>query len=287
MSFNGWLNIYKEPDITSHDVVAKVRRVLKFKKVGHAGTLDPMATGVMVVALGKATRLIRFLKEVKTYKAEVFLGITTDTLDAKGKITSENEVKVTENQIQEIVKKYIGIIEQIPPMYSAIQKDGKRLYELARNGIEIEREKRTIEIYDIKILSYNLPKFEIEVFCQSGTYIRTLADDIGKDLGCGAHLSKLERTNANNFLLENSLKIEDLSLDNINEKLINMQEPINYLEKLILDDEEAFRYSNGQRLRKKELKKDDFIVVKNKKNDLLGIAKVENNILIPEVNFSS
>lgn len=284
MSFNGWLNIYKESDMTSHDVVAKIRKILKFKKIGHAGTLDPMATGVMVLALGKATRLIRFLKEVKTYRAEVFLGITTDTLDAEGKILEQKEVNVTEKDIEEVIKKYIGVIEQIPPMYSAIQQDGKRLYDLARQGIEVERKKRTIEIFEIKIVNIELPKFTIDVFCQSGTYIRTLADDIGKDLSCGAHLSKLERLNSNGLDIENSTKISDLTLENINEKLIFIDNAIQHLDTIFLDEDDSKRYSNGQKLVKKESTL-GIKIVRDNNNQFLGIGNIENYILKAEVNL--
>lgn len=286
MEYNGWLFINKESGITSHDVVAKVRKKLKFKKVGHAGTLDPMATGVVVVALGKATRLIRFLQEIKTYKAEVFLGITTDTLDAEGKVLSQNEVTVSKEEIEKTIKKYIGNIEQIPPMFSAVQQDGKRLYELARKGIEVERKVRHTEIFDIKILSWDLPKFSIEVFCRSGTYIRTLADDIGKDLGCGAHLSKLERNNSNGFDISLALNIEDLNPENIHEHLLELDFPLQHLEKLVLPEEEEYRYLNGQKLVKKDLS-NGIKLVTSKSNKILGIADLTDNILIPEVNIRS
>lgn len=286
MEYNGWLFINKESGITSHDVVAKVRRALKFKKIGHAGTLDPMATGVVVVALGKATRLIRFLKEIKTYKAEVFLGITTDTLDAEGKITSQQEVTVSKEEIEQVIQKYIGKIEQIPPMFSAVQQDGKRLYDLARQGIEVERKVRHTEIFDIKILSWDLPKFSIEVFCRSGTYIRTLADDIGRDLGCGAHLSKLERNNSNGFDISLALNIADLNTDNVNEHLLPIDFPLQHLDKLVLPDEEEEKYLNGIKLLKPDFPT-GIKLVKNSQDKLLGIAELIDNILISEVNIRS
>lgn len=284
MEYNGWLFINKESGITSHDVVAKVRRALKFKKIGHAGTLDPMATGVVVVALGKATRLIRFLQEIKTYKAEVFLGIATDTLDAEGKITSQQEVTVSKEEIEKVIQKYIGKIDQIPPMFSAVQQDGKRLYDLARKGIEVERKIRHTEVFDIKILSWDLPKFSIEVFCRSGTYIRTLADDIGRDLGCGAHLSKLERNNSNGFDISLALNIADLNTDNINEHLLPIDFPLQHLDKLVLPEEEEEKYLNGIKLVKKDFPS-GVKLVKNSNDKLLGIAELIDNILISEVNI--
>ncbi|MBC7475111.1 MAG: tRNA pseudouridine(55) synthase TruB [Candidatus Sericytochromatia bacterium] len=275
----GWLNLNKEKGITSHDLVSKVRKKLKIKRVGHAGTLDPMATGVMVIAVGQATRLIQFLQETKTYKAEVYLGITTDTLDAEGKILSENQVNVTQEQIHQAIKKYIGKIKQIPPMVSAIHHEGVRLYELARQGIEVERKSRDIEIYNITISEINLPKFTIEVSCQSGTYIRTLADDIGRDLGCGAHLSKLERTEANKiFARQNSLEVDDITP----ETLIPFDLPVRYLPEISLDDELAKKYLQGQKINITN-KNDTYRVTNN--NSLIGIAKLNDNLLKPEVNF--
>ncbi len=275
----GWLNLNKEQGITSHDLVSKVRKKLKIKRVGHAGTLDPMATGVMVIAVGQATRLIQFLQETKTYKAEVYLGITTDTLDAEGKILSENQVNVTQEQIHEAIKKYIGKIKQIPPMVSAIHHEGVRLYELARQGIEVERKSRDIEIYNIIISEINLPRFTIEVSCQSGTYIRTLADDIGRDLGCGAHLSKLERTEANKiFIRQNSLEVDDITP----ESLMPFDLPVRYLPEISLDNELAKKYLQGQKINVNN-KNDTYRVTNN--NSLIGIAKLNDNLLKPEVNF--
>lgn len=275
----GWLNINKEKGITSHDVVSKVRKILKTKKVGHAGTLDPMATGVMVVAVGKATRLIQFLQETKAYIAEVHLGITTSTLDAEGEILETKEVNITPEQIENIIKKYVGKISQIPPMASAVHHNGVRLYELARKGIEVERKSREVEIYNIKILNIDLPKFEIEVHCQSGTYIRTLADDIGRDLGCGAHLSKLERIVSNeDFFIKESIDIPDLTVEN----LLPIEQPVSYIQEINLTDDLAKRYLYGQQLNI-EMNDGIYRIINN--NNLIGIAKVINSILKPEVNF--
>ena len=276
----GWLNINKESGITSHDLVSKVRRALKTKKVGHAGTLDPMATGVMTIAVGKATRLIQFLEETKAYIGEIHLGVTTDTLDAHGKIISQKEVNTTNEIIIETVNKFSGKIKQIPPMVSAVHHEGVRLYELARKGIEVERKAREVEIYQIKVLNINLPFVTIEVHCQSGTYIRTIANDIGDILGCGASLSKLQRIESNNcFNISESKEIENISVDD----LIDFEYPIAYLPVITLGDEEAQKYLFGQHLTGFTF--NGFSRIKDNNQKFLGIAYSIENKLIPKINF--
>lgn len=276
----GWLNLNKEQNITSHDLVSKVRRALKTKKVGHAGTLDPMATGVMVIAVGKATRLIQFLQETKAYKAQIHLGVTTDTLDAQGQVIEEKEVNVSNDQILETINKFQGKIKQIPPMVSAVHHQGVRLYELARKGIEVERQAREVEIYSIKILEINLPYIEIEVHCQSGTYIRTIADDAGRILGCGASLSKLERIQSNAlFDLSESKNVLDITTDD----LIDFEFPISYLPAIYLDEDQAKRYLFGQHLTSFDFQ--GFSRVKDNNGKFLGIAYSLDNKLIPKVSF--
>lgn len=276
----GWLNINKPDGITSHDLVSKTRKRLNTKKVGHAGTLDPMATGVMVIAVGQATRLIQFLKETKIYKAQIQLGITTDTLDIKGNIVNEKNVDVTEDQIIETVKKFSGKIKQIPPMVSAVHHNGVRLYELARQGIEVERQSREVEIYNIEVLNIELPYFEIVVHCQSGTYIRTIADDIGSILGCGACLSKLERTQSNEFFnISDSKIIEDIT----SYDLIDIEYPVSYLNEIFLDQEQSQKYLYGQHL--SGFNFNGFVRVKDINKKFIGIAYSQDNKLISKVNF--
>lgn len=276
----GWLNINKEPDITSHDLVSKVRKKLKTKKVGHAGTLDPMATGVMVIAVGQATRLIQFLKETKAYKAEIKLGLVTDSLDITGKVLEEKEVIISENQLIEVVNKFKGKINQVPPMVSAVHHNGVRLYELARQGIEVERKSREVEIYSIKILNINFPYFEIEIHCQSGTYIRTIADDIGKILGCGACLTTLKRIQSNAlFNGSDSKNIQDIN----EEDLLDIEYPLSYMNEIKLNDEQSQKYLHGQHL--SGFSFDNFVRVKNNENKFIGIAYSLDNKLIPKVSF--
>lgn len=277
----GWLNINKELGISSHTVVSKVRRALGLKKVGHAGTLDPLATGVMTVAVGRATRLIQFLTETKKYIAGVKLGVTTTTLDSEGEITSQSEVNVSEEELLEVIKSFVGNIEQIPPMYSSVHHNGQRLYELARKGIEVERKSRKIEIYYIKLIEFNSPDLKIEVHCESGTYIRTLSDDIGKKLGCGAYMSSLERIESNKyFSIENSIKAEESK----KEDLLPLDYPLKDLPLINLNDEQKRKYLVGQRI-KIEFENQENIRVYDNEQNLLGIAYIEKNLLIPKVNL--
>lgn len=210
---NGIINVYKERGFTSHDVVAKLRGILHTKKIGHTGTLDPEATGVLPVCVGKATKVCSLLTDKdKTYVAEVRLGITTDTQDMTGEIQSECPVDVTEDIICEVVSRFVGEISQVPPMYSAIKINGKKLYELARQGREVERKPRSITIREIRILEMNLSRqeFTMEVTCSKGTYIRTLCHDIGAELGCGAAMKSLVRTRVDCFVHEEALTLSEI-----------------------------------------------------------------------------
>lgn len=210
---NGIINVYKEKGYTSHDVVAKMRGILKIKKIGHTGTLDPDAVGVLPVCIGKATKLVDMITDKdKTYEAVLKLGITTDTQDITGNILKTCEVAVDFNKITEVINSYIGEYLQLPPMYSAIKVNGKRLYELARQGKEIERGKRKVIIKDIKILDYSEENHEVQVSvdCGKGTYIRTLLHDIGETLGCGGTMKSLIRTEVGHFHIKKALKLSEI-----------------------------------------------------------------------------
>ena len=202
---DGIIVIRKEKGFTSHDVVAKLRGILRMKKIGHTGTLDPDAEGVLPVALGKATRLVEFLTEKeKTYEAVLHLGIKTDTQDISGKVLEECEVNVSEEEVRTVIHSFLGEQMQIPPMYSALKVGGKKLYELAREGIEIEREPRPVCFYTLDILEVKLPYIRFSVSCSKGTYIRTLCHDIGEKLGCGGCMESLKRTKSGPFVWEDS-----------------------------------------------------------------------------------
>ena len=206
--YHGMINIKKEAGYTSHDVVAKLRGILKQKKIGHTGTLDPDAVGVLPVCLGVGTKLCDMLTDSdKEYIAVFCLGITTDTQDMSGTVLTREEVHVTPEQAKEAVYAFQGAYEQVPPMYSALKVNGKKLYELAREGREVERKARTVNIKEIEILQMQLQKVQIRVACSKGTYIRTLCDDIGKKLGCGAVMESLLRTRAGVFHIEDALTL--------------------------------------------------------------------------------
>ena len=214
---DGIINVYKEKGFTSHDVVAKMRGILKQKKIGHTGTLDPMAEGVLPVCLGKATKLCDMLTDkTKTYEAVLLLGRETDTQDTTGEILAEYPVMADVAQVKEAVLSFLGHYDQIPPMYSALKVDGKKLYELARAGKEVERKARPVEILDIHVDRIELPRVTMTVTCSKGTYIRTLCYDIGRKLGCGGCMESLLRTQVSGFCLKDSLtltQIEELRDD--------------------------------------------------------------------------
>lgn len=206
--YHGIINIYKEAGFTSHDVVAKLRGILGQKKIGHTGTLDPDAEGVLPVCLGVGTKLCDMLTdEGKEYVAELYLGITTDTQDMSGAVLSRAEVTIGEKQLEETIYSFVGEYEQIPPMYSALKVNGKKLYELARQGKTVERQARRVHIEEIEILEVRLPVIKMRVKCSKGTYIRTLCDDIGKKAGCGGTMKSLIRSRVGNFIIEDALKL--------------------------------------------------------------------------------
>jgi tRNA pseudouridine55 synthase len=208
---NGIINIYKEPGFTSFDVVAKLRGILKQKKIGHTGTLDPAAQGVLPVCIGKATKLCDFLTDgKKTYEAVLLLGVSTDTLDMEGQVLKTCPVLCSENEVREAVMSFLGEQEQIPPMYSALKVNGKKMYELARQGLTIERKPRKVTFYNIDILKIDLPRVTISVTCSKGTYIRSLCDDIGNKLGCGAAMEKLTRTQSGGFTIDEAHRLSEV-----------------------------------------------------------------------------
>jgi tRNA pseudouridine55 synthase len=211
LNMDGILNINKPPGWTSHDVVGRVRQLTHQKKVGHAGTLDPMATGVLLVCLGRATRVSEYLMASdKTYRAVVRLGVETDTCDAEGEVVATLPVNVSESDLRRALDKFTGSIDQTPPMYSALKLAGKPLYKLARKGVEVERRPRRVTIHDITLQAWQSPDATIDVRCSPGTYIRSLAHDVGAALGCGAHLAALTRLSSGSFTIEDAAKLADL-----------------------------------------------------------------------------
>lgn len=251
---NGVLNIYKEPGYTSHDVVAKLRGIVGQKKIGHTGTLDPDAEGVLCVCLGAATRICDMITDAtKEYEATLLLGVRTDTLDTSGQVLEERPIEgVTEKTLRKCIEGFVGDIEQIPPMYSAIKVGGKKLYEMARAGETIERKARKITIHSIDIVKINLPECVMRVNCSKGTYIRTLCDDIGQKLGCGGCMKHLIRTRVGQFGAENALKLAEIEAivkdGRIGEILIPPADMFSDLRKVTVTDTGAKKASNGNML---------------------------------------
>ena len=276
------MNIYKPEGWTSFDVVAKLRKIANIRQIGHAGTLDPFATGVLPVCIGKATKLIEYLPDDKEYIATVQFGANTDTYDLDGEIVETFDKKILQSDFENILKFFEGEIEQTPPIYSAIKVDGKKLYEYARSGQDVDLKPRKVVIYKIKSLDFNYERqfAKILVRCSKGTYIRSIAYDLGVKLGCGGHLTALERTKAGMFELGKAVKIEDLTSENIKSYFIN---PLDVLpqKKYILSDKEKEDVSHGRSIQYHCEKSDNFlnidIVIFVSGGKIYGIGLVENN----------
>lgn len=245
----GIILINKPKGITSFGAVAAVRRLCGTKRVGHTGTLDPLAEGVLPVLVGRATALSSYITEShKSYVARVRLGITTDTEDITGEVLSESEVSVTDEQLRRAVNTFLGKQLQVPPMYSAIKRDGQRLYQLARQGIEVEREAREIGIEKISVSDFDGRDFTLSVRCSKGTYIRSLCRDIGNALGTGAAMTELLRTETAGFLLADSVKLDDLNTENVRQHLLPADKALGNLERITVTEKQAIRFSNGGEL---------------------------------------
>ena len=289
---NGIILIDKPLGKTSHDMVYFVRRLTGIKKVGHTGTLDPDASGVLPVCIGKATKVCDMLTASdKCYRATLVLGKTTDTQDASGTVLTEQEVNVTADDILNTAKKFIGEIEQIPPMFSAIKKDGKKLYELARQGITIEREPRKVTIHSIDVTDIDLERklIEIDVHCSKGTYIRTLCEDIGNKLGCGAYMNTLRRTKSGGFRISECHTVEELSeikeQGNLTSVLIPIDKVFECYEKVVLDDFLAAKVRNGIRIRRAGLVNNALYRVYDKGGELLAVSRYNGAELVMEKSF--
>ena len=292
MKMNGVININKPEGWTSQDVCAKLRSRLHIKKIGHTGTLDPMATGVLPVCIGKATRIIEYYDaDYKSYRASMKLGMTSDTLDITGEILETSDYsKVSENAVREAFNAYTGTIEQLPPKYSALKVNGKRAYELAREGKEFELAARRIEIYSNEIVAYNIDAIVFEVTCSKGTYIRTMIDDIGRKLGCGALMTALERSGSGFFKIEDAIDIEELcamSDSEIEKRIIPMEETLINLGTIELNDNRvtAFingndSYSTGYTITQDSGFKNCYRVYN--RNSFIGIGSVDNDSLKPQ-----
>lgn len=298
----GILPVNKPCDWTSFDVVAKLRGILKIKRIGHAGTLDPMATGVLPVFVGKAAKACDILPvDEKSYKAGFQLGLTTDTQDSTGEILSKHDLPVSLDTLKQVCSEFVGDIMQIPPMYSAVSINGRKLYDLAREGKTVEREARPRKVNFIKILSYdeNSRQGEMSVSVSKGTYIRTLINDIGEKLGCGGIMTSLDRTSASGFNIENCYSLEQIKRyadeDRLNEIILPIDSAFtDTYKKLKLNNHFSKLYKNGVKLRLEQVgidsvaqNEDKIFCIYDFENNFLGLAKTDkaNNQLKIYKNF--
>lgn len=274
---DGVLNIYKPTGITSFDAVRVIKRLSGMKKVGHTGTLDPLASGVLPICLGKATKIIDYImSDLKVYEAELKLGITTDTYDRQGKILNFQQVNAKEEEIISVINSFKGNILQIPPMYSALKLNGKRLYDLARSGKVVQRKARPVTIHDIEILNISIPFVSFKVKCSKGTYIRSLCYDIGDKLRCGATMWNLERVQNGKYHKKDAIKLEELNQLNISKYLISMDEALSDYDKIVVNEITRKLLCNGVRVGDRNLLKDvqleKLYRIYSSDNKLLGLG---------------
>lgn len=284
----GVLNIDKPAGQTSHDVVNTVRKLTGQRRVGHGGTLDPFATGVLVVAVGKATRLLEYTRRLhKTYRTTFVLGTTSDTDDKTGVIAAGPSTTVTEpakKAITKALKTFLGNIEQLPPAYSAVKIDGKRMYELARKGQTVAAEARHVTIYDIKLLRYEYPELELEITCSGGTYIRAIARDLGEKLGVGGYAKELRRLAIGTFTAEHAVTLDALTQENINQHLQAPEVLAAHLPHITLTEEQLQDFQQGKKISITQSVQpaERPLAVFDKAKHLIGIGMVADNYLQPD-----
>ena len=274
----GFLNVYKPKGKTSHDVVAILRRVTKIKQIGHTGTLDPFAEGVLPICIGKATRLIEYLNDDKAYIGTVQLGKSTTTYDLEGETVDVSDKTPDIEEIENELNNFRGDIEQLPPIYSAIKVNGKKLYEYARKGEEVEIKPRSVNINELKILNYDQENRILELYikCSKGTYIRSIAHDLGKNLGCFGHLIKLVRVKAGDFEVENSIKLEDLTdIETVQKHLIYPLEKLDY-QTYELNTKELELVSHGMQIFARTNLQNGIVILTNN-NKLIAISEMLND----------
>lgn len=275
MGINGFINVLKPPGMTSHDVVGCMRRVYKTKKVGHAGTLDPAAAGVLIIAIGYATRVLEYITDVnKSYRAEVLLGVKTDSGDDTGKILEQSEVIMPdEAKIHEMLKKFQGEIEQVPPVYSAIKINGQKAYDLARKNIAVEMPKRQVMIHDISLQNIYEKSFCIDVNCSKGTYIRSLCSDIGDALGIPATMAFLVRTGIGRFKLTEAFTLEEIANAPL-AVLQGMDSLLGQMDDYEINDAAMADFRQGKRIAYTGIKDEGTVLLVHNKDDFAGIGKI-------------
>jgi tRNA pseudouridine55 synthase len=285
----GFLNIHKPPGMTSHDVVAKLRRGLKLKKVGHAGTLDPLATGVLIVCVGGATRLSEYvMSSRKRYRAVIRAGVETDTYDADGEITRQVDAsQLMRQQVEAALEMFIGELQQVPPMYSAIKQGGRKLYDLARAGQTVELQPRPVTIYALSLTEWAGPDFTLDVECSAGTYIRSLAFDLGRALGVGAHLTDLTRLASGAFMLEQATGLDALLDDpHWQSHLISPDAALADWLRLTLTEAEEREILYGRRIQREGFSDSLIFAYSHSSKQLVAILQAQDGWLLPHKVFS-
>lgn len=282
----GILNIDKPAGLTSHDVVNRVRRLAGLRRVGHTGTLDPLATGVLLVCIGRATRLAEYVEGLpKTYETVVRLGQSTNTYDAEGQITAERPCTANQTDIEQALLPFHGRIQQRPPLYSAIKKGGQPLYKLARQGIEVELEPRTVHIYSLQQLDFSPPSLTLAITCSRGTYIRSLAHDLGQALGCGGHVAALRRTAVGPFSQATAVPLDHLTPDNLPSHLLPTDTAVAHLPRLTVDPAEALQLQNGLPLQADLPADSPIATVYSHNGRFLGIVRADDGQWRPHKMF--
>lgn len=274
----GFLNIYKPVGMTSHDVVAVLRRVTKIKQIGHTGTLDPFAEGVLPICVGKATRLIEYLQDDKEYLATVQFGASTNTFDLDGEKTSVSDKKVTKSEVEEGLKAFSGEISQLPPIFSAIKVKGKKLYEYARKGeeVEIQPRKVVIENIELKVFDEENQRAQILIKCSKGTYIRSIANDLGQNLGCGGYLVKLIRTQAGSFRVEDSVQLDGIEVER---NLINPTDILD-LPRIAVTESDLAKIKNGMPIEfspREDIKFGNFVILVYNNVEICAVGVADND----------
>jgi tRNA pseudouridine55 synthase len=274
---NGIVVVDKPAGMTSHDVVDRVRKVFGTKKVGHGGTLDPDATGVLVLAVGYATRFIDYTRDApKSYEAIATLGVATTTQDSSGEVVQERPVDVTEDEVRSALKRFEGAIQQLPPMVSAVKIGGERLYRKARRGEDVERPARTVTIHSLELVSFDGRAAELGVACSGGTYVRTLIHDLGEELGCGAHMSSLRRTATGGFALADAIALEDLGPQHLRP----LRDALASLDSVVVTDDEARQVATGRKLPARTSSEGPIAILHD--DEVIAVYRNHGDELVPE-----
>lgn len=282
----GFLNIYKPKGLTSHDVVARLRRITKIKQIGHTGTLDPFAEGVLPICIGKATRLIEYLEDDKAYEGFIQLGNSTTTYDLEGEVSNSSSKRVSREDIEKALAQFRGNITQKPPIYSAIKVNGKKLYEYARKGEEIEVPTREVTIYKLNLLEFDEEKQQVRVLieCSKGTYIRSIANDLGEALGTYGHLIKLIRVKAGKFLIDNTVELEGLELSTVQNKILSPLEMLSY-KSIEISENKLKLVKNGMKLKAENFDEGELVIL-TFNQEIVSIAEFSNKELIQKKVFA-